>query len=80
MEAPESNLHSFIVRLWLEETDEETGRAVWRGYITHVPSGTRRYLTDLSEIAAFIAPYLGVEEERRGWWRRWWAAKRWLLS
>ena len=79
MASPESNLHSFIVRLWLEETEEETERAVWRGHITHVPSGTRRYLKDLSEIAAFIAPYLDVEEAGTGWWRRWLRGKRWPL-
>ena len=78
MVSPEPNLHSFVVRLWLEETAEETGRAAWRGHITHVPSGTRRYLTELSDIAAFITPYLGAAEGRSGWWRRWWPPKRGL--
>lgn len=79
MVPPESNLHSFIVRLWREETDEAAGPTVWRGHITHVPSGTRRYLTDLRDIAAFIAPYLEAEEARPEWWRRWWPAKRRLI-
>jgi hypothetical protein len=54
----ESYGQSFIVRIWLEETVEEAGAATWRGQITHVPSGERRYLKDLDEIVAFIAPYL----------------------
>jgi hypothetical protein len=58
MGAVESNTHSFIVKVWLEETAEEIGQATWRGHITHVPSGERRYLQDLDKIAAFIAPYL----------------------
>ncbi len=54
----ELDTHSFIVKLWLEETAEENGRATWRGHITHVPSGTRRYLKDLEDIVSFIKPYL----------------------
>jgi hypothetical protein len=56
--------HSFIVKVWLEEAATETAPATWRGHITHVPDGKRRFLQDLSEIAPFIVPYLvamGVE-------------------
>ena len=55
---PESNTHSFIVKIWLEETLEEDGRATWRGHITHVPSGERRYFKQLDDLLAFIVPYL----------------------
>lgn len=61
--APEFNHHSFIIKVWIEEINQR-GRATWRGHITHVPGGERRYLRRLSEIRAFIAPYLhamGVE-------------------
>jgi hypothetical protein len=54
----EATTHPFIVRIWLEETAEEAGRATWRGYVTHVPSGERRYIHDLDEIQTFIAPYM----------------------
>jgi hypothetical protein len=54
----ESNTHSFIVKIWLEETAEEAGQATWRGHITHVSDGERRYLKDLDGITAFIAPHL----------------------
>ena len=53
-----SDTHSFIIRLWLEETEQEAGRATWRGHITHVPSGTRRYLSNVRDISDFIIPYL----------------------
>jgi hypothetical protein len=71
----ENHTHSFIVRIWLEETAEETGQAIWRGHITHVPSGKRRYLKDLKAVTAFIAPYLeGMGVRLDTFWR----AKQWL--
>ena len=56
MEQPDT--HSFVVKVWLEETVEEAGRARWRGHVTHVASGERRYLESVSSVAAFIRPYL----------------------
>jgi hypothetical protein len=54
----EDKTHSFIVKVWLEETASEVNHTVWRGHITHVPSNQRRYIKDLSEIERFIKPYL----------------------
>jgi hypothetical protein len=74
LELFEDTSHPFIVSIWLEETVAEAGKAVWRGYVTHVPSGKRRYLNDLEDIVAFIAPYLeqvGVEFGFRSQVRRW---------
>jgi hypothetical protein len=65
---------SFIIRIWIEETVQEAGIATWRGQITHVPSGSRRYVEDLAEIGAFIAPYLGrlgVQPQRASRVQRW---------
>lgn len=77
MDKPKSKVQSFIVKLWLEAGDE-TGKAVWRGYITHVPGGERRYLKRLSDIKDFIGRYLGEMGVKRGpgfrlgaWLRRW---------
>lgn len=50
--------HSFIVKIWIEETLEEAGKTIWRGYITDVPSGERRYLKELYDVTDFIASYL----------------------
>lgn len=58
MEIPESRVHSFIVKIWLEEADDEPGTFLYRGYITHVPGGERRYFKRLSEIRDFIESYL----------------------
>lgn len=54
----EPDTHSFVIKIWLEETADETTHPVWRGYITHVATGQRRYLDNLSAMARFIAPYL----------------------
>jgi hypothetical protein len=66
MEIPESKVHSFVVKLWLEKTDDEPPRVTWHGSITHVPDGERRYLKDPNEVSDFIAIYLkqmGVESK-----------------
>jgi hypothetical protein len=74
---PEVYTHPFIVKVWLEETVEEAGRAVWRGHVTHVPSGERRYVKDLDDITAFIAPYLEEMGVKLGLF---WRIKRWLCK
>lgn len=58
MDLYEANTHSFVVKIWLEETAKEASRAVWRGHITHVPSGERMYIKELDEVRQFILPYL----------------------
>lgn len=78
LDLSEAYTNSFIVRIWLEETAEEAGRATWRGHITHVPSGERRYLKDLDDIVAFIVPYLqrmGIEPSLI-WRTRLWLKRR----
>jgi hypothetical protein len=42
----------------MEETADEVGQPTWRGYITHVPSGKRSYVENLSTISDFISKYL----------------------
>ena len=54
----EPETHSFVVKIWLEETADETPHPVWRGHITHVTSGQRRYVNNLGGITNFVAPYL----------------------
>lgn len=68
MQEPET--HSFIVKVWLEESVEKAGRAKWRGHITHVLSGERRYLQRLSAIGDFIMPYMERMGVRSGILRR----------
>jgi hypothetical protein len=60
----QSSTHSFIIRLRIEESGEEEGLITWRGYITHVPGGERRYLQSLDDISNFIATYLAATGAR----------------
>ncbi|HEU4325867.1 MAG TPA: hypothetical protein VFS21_22195 [Roseiflexaceae bacterium] len=53
----EPKTHSFIVKVWLDEIGDD-GRAVWRGHITHVATGSRRSFDRLATIVCVIAPYL----------------------
>ncbi len=58
MDLVEFNTHSFIVKIWIEEPAEDHQKGRWRGHVTHVPGGERRYLESLGEIVAFMVPYL----------------------
>ena len=80
MPSNEIDVHSFIVKLWLEKGGRGTQRVAWHGYITHVPGGERRYLKDLNDVTEFIEAHMeqmGVEFGRRGRVRRW-LMRRWL--
>ena len=70
---------TFIVRLWIEPDGGDNTVSQWRGVIENVQNGNRRYLRDLDQITAFIAPYLermgvAISSPRkwRKWFLRWW--------
>jgi hypothetical protein len=56
--ASENTVISFVIKLWLEETAEESTRAIWRGRITHVATGRQQFIDRLEEASVFIRPYL----------------------
>lgn len=58
MQPYETTTESFIVRIWLEHKRTRFNQAVWRGHVTHVASGERRYVKDLDGIIFFIISYL----------------------
>jgi hypothetical protein len=74
MDLSESTLHSFIIKLWLEAGGKSEPNA-WRGYITHVPTGKRRYLKRLSDISDFVQEYLDDQHSRKNLGSR---ARNWL--
>ena len=75
MRSFESKTHSFIVKMWLEETVDEPRRSKWRGHITHVPDGKRRYLNSVQAIPAFITSYLETKVVKVSRFER---LRRWL--
>jgi hypothetical protein len=58
MEAAEARAHSFILKLWCEESVDDGRSAIWRGRIAHVPSGDCRYVQDFAALVGFLVPYL----------------------
>ena len=61
---PEVNLQSFIVKIWVEETGDSASTTPWRGSITHVVTGERRYVKSLEEITKYFRVYLqGIRSE-----------------
>jgi hypothetical protein len=53
-----SDIHSFVVRIWLEENGMESRHPDWHGQITYVRSGERHYIKNLNEIPEFIRAHL----------------------
>jgi hypothetical protein len=79
----EFNTHSFVIKIWLEVTPSEAKRYSWRGHITHIPSGERRYMTNLFCILTFIIRYLkamGISFSRFWWVKDWIAAQKFPLN
>jgi len=73
-QSPEFNTHSFIIKIWIDDAGQGVNQATWRGHITHVPSGERRYLKKLDDILSFMETYLealGVEKGPRRGISRW---------
>jgi hypothetical protein len=75
MEPLETRTHSFIVKIWREQAGEAAKKVIWRGYITHIPDGERRYLRSLPDATDFIRQYLDQLGVAPGWR---WRARRWL--
>lgn len=60
----EGGTEYFMLRIWGEEIRRYDKQTKLRGYITHIPSRHHSYFEDLSDILAFVEPYLeklGIE-------------------
>ncbi|MCA9970595.1 MAG: hypothetical protein KC425_10295 [Anaerolineales bacterium] len=58
MDLFEATNHSFVIRIWLEKATGPANQSVWRGHVTHVMSGNRRYFEDVQEVLLFVQAYL----------------------
>ena len=63
---------SIVVRLWLESPEPAEQRAIWRGRITHVPSGEERTVDSLAGIAYVCATHLLAVNALLRWYERLW--------
>lgn len=50
--------HSFVIRVWLEETTLATEGPSWRGHVTNVMDRRRQYVGDFETLVEFISSYL----------------------
>ena len=50
-----SKTGSFIVKIWIEE-----GEPSWRGSITHIATGEKRYVKELDEITRYFQHWISV--------------------
>jgi hypothetical protein len=53
--------HSFVIRIWKENSVDPTQTAVWRGWIRHVQSEKQHYFSDMAEINRVVVRYLETE-------------------
>lgn len=58
----ESNLLSFVVRIWKEDSASGEEQPSWRGHITPVPDGVRHYFTNVSQIPELIIAHLNLQK------------------
>jgi len=49
---------SFVLRLWLEPSNEQVPD--WRWKVHHVQSGTERYFRDLANVLEFVSEFANV--------------------
>lgn len=60
------DIHSFIIKIWIEEGGDESEHPLWHGHITHVPSGKRKHIRKLDDINRFVIPYLNKMDFANG--------------
>jgi hypothetical protein len=59
---PVEPVHSFVIRIWLEEAAMDAEHSHWRGHITHIPSAQRCYFIDLDQVKGFITSFLHEQD------------------
>ncbi len=65
------NVHSFVVRIWKDATDEKGLVSDWHGSIDHVGSNQRFYFYKLESMMQFINECTGVGlNPVKGWCKR----------
>lgn len=48
----------FSVKIWLEEPATATSPTLWRGHVTNLMSGERRYFQSLVQLDAYIEQFI----------------------
>lgn len=56
-----SETNSFIVRIWIESSEEEADHPTWRGVIEHVGANDRQHFHELETVTTFIGERTGLK-------------------
>lgn len=59
----ETDAHSFVVRLWYENSAVPNANVGWRGWVDHVQSGQRHYFNNVTEINGIVTGYADVKTD-----------------
>lgn len=62
--SPVSGTHTFIIRLWAEEVQDE-GSATYRGSITNVMTNEKRYFIRPAALPGLIAGMASIDKDER---------------
>lgn len=62
----ETEMQSFVLRVWYEHTSEDGTEGEWRGHITDAIGIDRYHFRSLSDMIRFIEQRLGVSETSAG--------------
>lgn len=50
--------HSFLIRLWEENRENDDEESVWRGWVYHLQSEQKRFFKSIDEVTGIINSYL----------------------
>lgn len=75
LEPYEKHTHVFLIKIWLEDELDSNQKTKWRGQITQIPGGEKKYFEDLNEIILLNLPYLEKIGITAGWF---WQFKGWI--
>lgn len=56
---PNPDAYTFMVKIWVEEVEDETGQVLWRGYLKNVFDRDEvHHFQDLEGLVCSLRPYL----------------------
>jgi hypothetical protein len=69
------DIHSFLIKIWIESVDERGRIQMWRGRVKHIPSEDGIAFQDMDTLTRFILGYLdgpgggeaGATQRLRSW-------------
>ena len=58
MALPEPVSIAFILRFWLERSEDPNLAPFWRGVVEHIPSGKRIYFESIESLPGILMEYI----------------------